>query len=243
MEEFALGCHLVSRRQTYTYAHHGIYIGAGQVIHYAGKSGDETATDCTIQTTSLENLSFSLDELGDAIAGGFFRIAEGLSRVDNTLYQGFYQLHIDALGTHIRLDDILSCLVDKEAFKRELAARHAADDAQRARYKASGVYADAMTLTKRALNEINPGKARAMLNEAIALFGQASVHAEFALEAHFQLGYLAHLHQRDIGSAYGHYEKALGPSYSPHFVRTSRHLAHLDYLTGRHAVALARVHA
>jgi Lecithin retinol acyltransferase len=55
VEEFALGCHLVSPRQTYTYTHHGIYIGAGEVIHYAGKSGDETATDCTIQTTSLEN--------------------------------------------------------------------------------------------------------------------------------------------------------------------------------------------
>jgi Lecithin retinol acyltransferase len=55
VEEFALGCHLVSRRQTYTYTHHGIYIGAGEVIHYAGKSGDETATDRTIQTTSLEN--------------------------------------------------------------------------------------------------------------------------------------------------------------------------------------------
>jgi Lecithin retinol acyltransferase len=53
MEELALGCHLVSSRQTYT--HHGIYIGGEEVIHYAGKSRDETATDSTIQVTSLKN--------------------------------------------------------------------------------------------------------------------------------------------------------------------------------------------
>jgi hypothetical protein len=60
VEEFALGCHLVSSRQTYrcrTYTHHGLYIGEGKVIHYAGRSKDETATDSTIQITSLENFS------------------------------------------------------------------------------------------------------------------------------------------------------------------------------------------
>ncbi len=201
------------------------------------------------QTASVKNISFSLDELRDTIAGGFSEIAEGLSwvndtllRVDDTLHRGFYRLHIDALGTHDRLDDILSCLVDKEAFKRELAARRAATEARRAQYEASGVYSDAMALTKRALNESNLGKARAMLNEAIALFGQASAHPEFALEANFQLGYLAERHHRDIGSAYAHYEKALGPSYSAHYVRTMRHLAHLDYLGEQHDKALARLH-
>jgi len=203
----------------------------------------ETLTDILRhQTASLENIRFSLDELRDAIVAGFTGVAEGLSRVDDTLHQGFYQLHVDALGTHARLDDVLSCLVDRQAFERELARRSAVAGALRARYEASGIYSDAMTLAKRALNESDIGKAGAMLSEAIALFGQASLHNEFSLDAHFQLGYLAHLHQRDLVSAYEHYGKALGPLYSSHYVRTTRHLAHLDYLSGRHAAALARLH-
>jgi hypothetical protein len=193
------------------------------------------------QTASLENICYSLDELRDAIVGGLYGITERLSRVDDTLHQGFYQLHVDTLGTHTRLDDILSCLVDKETFKRELAARQAASLAQHSQYEASGVYSDAMALTKRALNESNLGKARAMLDEAMALFNLASGHPEFALAAHFQLGYLAQIYQRDIGSAYMHYEKAVGPSYSSHYVRTTRHLAHLDYLCERPEKALARL--
>src|SRR5688500_7980667 len=39
------------------YTHHGIYIGAGKVIHYAGRSKDGTAPDSAIQITSLENFS------------------------------------------------------------------------------------------------------------------------------------------------------------------------------------------
>jgi len=201
------------------------------------------------QTASLENISFSLDELRDTIAGGFSGVAEGLSRVEDTLHQGFYQAHIDAYQIHIDLldhtaifNDVLSCLVDKEAFQRQLAARRAAANAQSAQYVASGVYSDAMTRTKGALNESNPSKASAMLDEAIILFGRASRHVDFALQAHFQLGYLAQLHQRNLESAYAHYLEALGPGYSAHFVRTTRHLAHLDYLTGRHDVALARLH-
>jgi tetratricopeptide (TPR) repeat protein len=194
------------------------------------------------QTASLENISFSLDELRDAVVAGFTGVAEGLSIVDDTLHQGFYQLHVDALGTHARLDDVLSCLVDKQEFERELARRRSLEAAQRARYEASSVYSDAMTLAKRALNEGDLGKAGAMISEAIVLFGRACLHDEFALDAHFQLGYLAHIHQGDLSSAYEHYGKALGPVYSSHYVRTTRHLAHLDYLSGRHAKALARLH-
>jgi tetratricopeptide (TPR) repeat protein len=193
------------------------------------------------QTTSMENISLALDELRDEIAAGFSAVAEGVARVDHTLHQGFYQLHLDELGTHARLDDILSCLLDKDGFQRELAARHAAAEARYARYQASSVFADAMTLTRRALNENNIAKAGAMLNEAIALFGRASLHTDFALEAHFQLGYLEQQHRRNINAAYAHYGKALGPAYSSHFVRTSRHIAHLDYLTGHHAEAVARM--
>jgi Lecithin retinol acyltransferase len=53
VEEFALGCHLVSPRRTYF--HHGIYIGEGKVIHYAGKSEDKTGADSSIRITTREN--------------------------------------------------------------------------------------------------------------------------------------------------------------------------------------------
>ena len=99
-----------------------------------------------------------------------------------------------------------------------------------------------MTLAKRALNESDIDKAGEMLNEVIAKLGRVSLHDEFALDAHFQLGYLAQMYQRDLNSAYEHYGKALGPAYSAHFVRTARHLAHLDYLCGRHDQALERLH-
>lgn len=193
------------------------------------------------QAAAIENISFALDALRDEIAAGFSAVVEGVARVDQTLHQGFYQLHLDALGTHARLDDILSCLLDKDSFQQELAARRAVAEVRHARYQASSVFADAMNLTKRALNESNIAKAGAMLNEAIVLFGRASLHADFALEAHFHLGYLEQQHRRNINAAYEHYNEALGPVYSPHFVRTSRHIAHLDYLTGRLTEALARM--
>ena len=34
--DFPLGAHIVTPRRWYT--HHGIYVGAGQVVHYAGLS-------------------------------------------------------------------------------------------------------------------------------------------------------------------------------------------------------------
>jgi hypothetical protein len=59
VEEFTLGCHLVSSRQAYT--HHGIYIGADEVIHYAGKSGDVTAPDSSIRVTTLKKFRAGSD--------------------------------------------------------------------------------------------------------------------------------------------------------------------------------------
>lgn len=193
------------------------------------------------QTESLGIISHSLDDLRDEVAAGFSAVSEGLAVVDDTLHRGFYQLHLDALGTHARIDDLLLLMYDKEGYRRELAARHAAAEARLALYKASSEYSDAMALTKRALNESNVAKAGAMLDEAVTLFRRASRHPDFELEAHFQLGYLAQQHGRNIEAAYEHYGKALGPGYSSHFVRTARHLAHLDYLTGHHAEALVRM--
>src|SRR5205085_6319225 len=118
------------------------------------------------------------------------------------------------IGTHARLDDLLLLLYDKEGYQRELAARHAADEARRALRNASNEFSHAMTLTKRALNESNLAKAGAMLDEAVVSFRRASGYPAFALEAHFQLGYLAQQHERNIEAAYEHYNTALGPLYS-----------------------------
>ena len=193
------------------------------------------------QTRSLENISLSIDKLRDEVAAGFGRMAEGLSELSTTLQQGLYQLHLNDLGTHARLDDLLLLTYDRAGYQRELAARSAAARARNDLFEASSDYSHAMKLTQRALNESIAPKAGAMLDEAIAVFGRACLHTQFAPEAHFQLGYLAQQHRHDVDSAYEHYEKALGPSYSPHFVRTSRHLAHLDYLTGRYDRALERL--
>lgn len=193
------------------------------------------------QTESLGRISDSLDDLRDEVAAGFSAVSEGLATIDDTLRQGFYQLHLDAVGTHARLDDLVLLMYDKEAYRRELAARHDAAEARRSLHKVSNAYSDAMVLTKRALNESNFAKARAMLDEAVVMFSRASGHSDFALDAHFQLGYLAQQHECNFEAAYYHYDKALGPDYSSHFVRAARHLAHLDLLTGQKTKAMQRM--
>ncbi len=58
--EPVLGAHLVSQRHVArqpVYTHHGIYIGDGNVIHYAGKSDDPDADGKKIQVVSLERFS------------------------------------------------------------------------------------------------------------------------------------------------------------------------------------------
>jgi tetratricopeptide (TPR) repeat protein len=193
------------------------------------------------QSESLGRISQSLDDLRDEIAAGFSALSDGLAIVDDTLHRGFYQLHLDELGTHARLDDLLLLIYDKKGYQRELAARHSAAEAPRALYNASSEYFDAIVRTRQALNESNLAKAGAMLDEAVVLFRRASANPDFALDAHFQLGYLAQQHERNIEAAYEHYNKALGTDYSSHFVRAARHLAHLDYLTGQRTRALARM--
>jgi hypothetical protein len=190
---------------------------------------------------SLADISISLDDLRTEIAAGLSALGEALGVVDDTLHRGFYQLHCDELGTHARLDDLLLLMSDKEGYYRELAARDSVRRARYALYNASSEYSDAMALTRKALNERNFAKAGAMLDEAVVLFRRASDHSDFALAAHFQLGYLAQQHERNIEAAYDHYNKALGAEYSSHFVRTARHLAHLDYLTGQKDRALNRM--
>jgi hypothetical protein len=56
-DEVAVGSHLVSQRHFHgalPYTHHGIYIGNGQVVHYAGLSDDPDADGTKIQVVTLE---------------------------------------------------------------------------------------------------------------------------------------------------------------------------------------------
>ena len=210
-------------------------------LHMAAASQDQVRGVLTsllqVQTESLRATVGGLS----AVSDGLWSVAEGLGSLDDTLRQGLYQLHLDECATHQRLDDLLLLIFDKEGYRRELATRQAAAEERRLLHVVSGQYSDAMTLTKRALNERDVAKASAMLDEAVVLLGRASRHTDFATHAHFQLGYLAQQHKQDFGGAYSHYEKALGPTFSPHYVRTVRHLAHLDYLSGDANKALDRM--
>ena len=55
--DIPVGAHLVTQRYKLglpVYTHHGVYVGDGQVIHYAGNSGDPEADGEKIQTVTLE---------------------------------------------------------------------------------------------------------------------------------------------------------------------------------------------
>ncbi|KAJ8500181.1 hypothetical protein OPV22_010733 [Ensete ventricosum] len=53
-EQLVPGDHIYSWRSAYSYAHHGIYVGDGMVIHYTGAAGQE------IGTGTFENQIFSV---------------------------------------------------------------------------------------------------------------------------------------------------------------------------------------
>ncbi|KAE9591315.1 hypothetical protein Lal_00038572 [Lupinus albus] len=54
IEQLNPGDHIYSWRQSYIYAHHGIYVGLGMVIHFTSGAGQEIG-----RTTILDHLSFS----------------------------------------------------------------------------------------------------------------------------------------------------------------------------------------
>lgn len=178
----------------------------------------------------LEDISYQLDELKEVVVDGF-----------SALEGGIYQLHLDNLGTQAILNDILSCILDKDAFKRELEARKRREEERLHVLETSGQYQDAMRLTQRALIENDQGKAGAMLDEAIMLFERACKHKRFSLQSHFQLGYLYQIHRGNLEVATTHYCESLGEPYSSHNVRVVRHLAHLDYCQEHYNKALERM--
>lgn len=95
-DEISVGDHLVAQRLIMgapAYTHHGIYVGEGQVIHYAGNSQDPAADGKKIQLVSVErfhaghgywkvphpNAAFKTDEV----------VARALSRLGEDGYSVF----------------------------------------------------------------------------------------------------------------------------------------------------------
>lgn len=180
--------------------------------------------------SQLEDITYQLDKL-------YTTITDGLSNIDS----GIYQLHLDNQGTQAYLNDILLCLIDKDEFKRELEARRRYAEERQHYYKANSEYCDAITLTQRALNEVNIGKSAAMLDEAMILFERASKNQNFKLQSHFQLGYLYQIHEGNLEEAAKHYSLSLGEPYSAHNIRVLRHLSHIDYLQNYYDKAFERM--
>ena len=181
---------------------------------------------------NLDRLDNKLDELNTTMD-------DGLSNINS----GIYQLHLDNYGIQATLGDILLCISDKEAYKRELEVRRRHAEERRHYYKANSEYSDAITLTQRALNEGKIGKSAAMLDEAMVLFERASNNHNFELQAHFQLGYLYQIHKGNLKDAAKHYSHSLGEPYSAHNIRVLRHLSHIDYLQNCYSKALERMSA
>lgn len=185
----------------------------------------------------LKDISYQLDRLDNKLDKLNTTIDDGLSNINS----GIYQLHLDNQGTQAILNDLLSCMLDKDAFKRELEARRRYAGERQHYYKADSEYRNAITLTQRALNEVNIGKSAAMLDEAMVLFQRASSNHNFELQAHFQLGYLYQIHEGNLEEAAKHYSLSLGEPYSSHNIRVLRHLSHIDYLQNHYDKAFERM--
>ena len=194
----------------------------------------------------LDDLSGAVDRLTDAVNNNSFEVG----RLNDSVVEGFNQLHHDNtqlhrdnIGSQAILNDILSCLVDKEAFQRELGRRRQREIEHHRHLEARSDYSDALQLTRRALEErsADENKVAAMLDEAMILFENASHDEAFALQANFQLAYLWQVHKQNFKAAAAHYERSLGEPYSPHNVRALRHLAHAEYRQDQLERALERM--
>jgi len=177
----------------------------------------------------LKDISYTLQDIEDSIDYGFSALKDTINYGFSALGEEVYQLHLDNVGTQAILNDILSCLLDKEAFKRELEYRRRQKEDQYRYLQASNQYSDAMKLTQRAIVEKDMGKAGAMLDEAMILFERANTQQEFHLQANFQLGYLYQIHKGNLETDILYYCRSIGEPYSSHNVRVARHLAHLYY--------------
>jgi tetratricopeptide (TPR) repeat protein len=185
--------------------------------------------------SKLQGVHFAIDELKDAVVYGFANLSYGISQEFAKVQNSLYQLHLDNVGTQAILSDILSCMLDKKEFNRELQRRRDAELAAQQYREAKNLYTDALQLTKRALTEVNRGKASAMLDETLHLFGEASKDSALALDANFHIGYLYQTYKGDLDIAATYYSASLGTPYSPHNVRTLLHIAHLHYCKGEFA--------
>src|SRR5512139_2595155 len=86
-EPFAPGAHLVTPRRGYT--HHGIYVGGGRVVHYAGWS--RAALTCRpVEEVSLEQFAGSHGVTARADSPRRFAPAEVVARARSRLGEDRY---------------------------------------------------------------------------------------------------------------------------------------------------------
>ncbi|HEX6020289.1 MAG TPA: lecithin retinol acyltransferase family protein, partial [Burkholderiaceae bacterium] len=88
-EPFAPGAHLVSPRRGYT--HHGIYIGAGRVVHYAGWSR-AALTRRPVEEVSLAEFAGGHGVAALADSSRRFTSAEVVARARSRLGENRYRI-------------------------------------------------------------------------------------------------------------------------------------------------------
>jgi hypothetical protein len=88
-EPFALGAHLVTARRGYT--HHGIYVGGGRVVHYAGWS--RAAFSCRpVEEVSLEEFADGRGVAARACASARYMAHEVVARARSRLGENRYRV-------------------------------------------------------------------------------------------------------------------------------------------------------
>ena len=88
-EPFAPGTHLVTPRRGYT--HHGIYVGGGRVVHYAGWSR-AALTSRPVEEVSLEQFSDGHGVTAVADSPRRFAQAEVVARARSRLGENRYRI-------------------------------------------------------------------------------------------------------------------------------------------------------
>ncbi|XP_072976379.1 protein LEAD-SENSITIVE 1-like [Typha angustifolia] len=96
-EELKPGDHIYSWRKAYVYAHHGIYVGDGMVIHFTREGGQETGTgtilDLVLISSLPKNLGTVCERCGDqSKRGGVMNSCLGCFLAGCSLYRFNYSV-------------------------------------------------------------------------------------------------------------------------------------------------------
>ena len=131
-EPFALGAHLVTPRRGYT--HHGIYVGAGRVVHYAGWS--RAALTCRpVEEVSLEQFAGGRGVSAlpanprfaplEVVARACSRLGEDRYRLASNNCEHFCHWCLSGEPRSAQVDNLLGWLSRAGAAWRRLACLHA----------------------------------------------------------------------------------------------------------------------